>query len=113
MRNGVSHVKDLDMSLAKREKAVVTKQPGNCEVTIIDIFTGEVKMAKVQKPLNKELCRFSFTNEDDFSPDAISTDVAHKAWDWILNPIGFDSFVKDIKDKKILIIQNRVGFTYK
>ena len=31
-----------------------------------------------------------------------------------MNPIGFDSFNKDIKDRKILIIQNRnVGYTYK
>ena len=29
-----------------------------------------------------------------------------------MNPVGFDNFVRDIKDRKILIIQNREGFTY-
>lgn len=70
-------------------------------------------MAKVQKPLNKDACRFNFNSDTDFSPDADSVQVAKKAWDWLLNPIGFDSFTESIKDQKILIIQNRVGFTYK
>ena len=103
MKNGVSHVKDLDYSVINRNKSL-KQAPGNCEVTIIDIFTGEVKMAKVVKPLNKDACRFDFKSESDFSPDADSIQVAKKAWDWLLNPIGFDKFVKDIKDRKILII---------
>lgn len=81
-------------------------------MTIIDILTGDVKMARVSKPLNKNACRFDFKSAEQFSPDADSSEVAKKAWDWLLNPIGFDSFERDIKDKKILIIQNRVGFTY-
>ncbi len=47
MQTGVAHVKDLDMSVVKRDKSLITEPPGNCEVTIIDIFTGDVKMAKV------------------------------------------------------------------
>jgi len=104
MTGGVSHIKDLDMSVVKRDKSIFKTPPGNCEVTIIDIVTGDVKMAKVTKPLNKAACNFDFKNEADFSPDANCIDVARKAWDWLLNPIGFDSFAKDIKDKKILII---------
>ena len=100
------------MSVVKRAKSLITAPPGNCEVTIIDIMTGDVKMARVQKPLNKDACRFDFNSETNFNPDADSVGVAKKAWDWLLNPIGFDSFAKDIKDKKILILQNRVGFTY-
>ena len=47
MKKGVSHIKDLDYSLIKRDKSLVSQTAGSCEVTIIDIFTGEVKMAKV------------------------------------------------------------------
>ena len=112
MKNGVSHIKDLDLSLVKREKPLQVAA-GNCEVTIIDIFTGEVKMAKVQKPLKKNACRFDFNSEENFNPDNDSTAVAKNAWDWLLNPIGFDQFADNIKDRKILIIQNREGFTYK
>ena len=104
MKKGVSHVKDLDYSVIKRDKSLFDTPPGNCDVTIIDIFTGEVKMAKVSKPLNKNACRFDFKSEEDFNPDTDSIKVAKKAWDWLLNPIGFDSFERDIKDKKILII---------
>ena len=46
MKNGVSHIKDLDYSVVKREKSL-KQAPGNCEVTIIDIKTGDVKMARV------------------------------------------------------------------
>ena len=72
MKKGVSHIKDLDYSLVKRDKSLVSQTVGTCEVTIIDIFTGEVKMAKVSKPLNKDACRFDFNCENDFSPDADS-----------------------------------------
>ena len=51
MKKGVSHIKDLDYSLVKRDKSLVSQTVGTCEVTIIDIFTGEVKMAKVSKPV--------------------------------------------------------------
>ena len=47
-----------------------------------------------------------------FSPDADSVSVAKKAWDWLFNPVGFDYFKKEIKDKKIMLLQNRSGFTY-
>ena len=104
MKKGVSNIKDLDFSVVKRDKSLSETPPGCCEVTVIDIFTGEVKMSKLSKPLNKENCRFNFKSESDFSPDADSTQVARKAWDWLLNPIGLDSFARDIKDKKILII---------
>ena len=63
--------------------------------------------------MNKDACRFDFNSEADFNPDTDAAAVAKKAWDWLLNPIGFDNFTKNIKDQKILIIQNRVGYTYK
>lgn len=100
------------MSVIKREHSLIQKV-GTCEVTIIDIFTGEVKMAKVSKPLNKSAARFDFNSETDFNPDVDSLKVARKAWNWLLNPIEFDDFAATIKDKKILIIQNRQGYTYK
>ena len=91
MKNGVSHVKDLDLSVVKRDKSL-KQAVGGAEVTIIDIFTGEVKMAKVQKPLDKNAVRFDFNSEEDFNPDADSIAVGKKAWNWLLNPIGFDNF---------------------
>jgi len=106
MKNGVSNIKDVDLSLAKRDQSLQQKV-GTCEVTIIDIFTGEVKMAKVLKPLDKNAVRFDFNSEENFSADNDSIAVAKKAWDWLLNPIGFDHFIEKIKDRKILIIQNR------
>ena len=72
MKKGVSNIKDLDYSVIKREKTL-RQAPGNCEVTIIDIFTGEVKMAKVIKPLNKDNCRFDLSSEEHFNPDADTT----------------------------------------
>ena len=106
MKNGVSNIKDVDLSLAKRDTSLQQKV-GTCEVTIIDIFTGEVKMAKVLKPLDKNAARFDFNSEENFSTDNDSIAVAKKAWNWLLNPIGFDHFIEKIRDRKILIIQNR------
>ena len=103
MKNGVSHMKDLDLSVVKREQSL-NQKVGSCEVTMIDIVTGEVKMAKVQKPLDKAHARFDFNSEVDFNPDADALQVAKKAWNWLLNPISFDDFASTIKDKKILII---------
>ena len=100
------------MSLAKRSTALKEVPIGSCEVTTIDILTGEVKQNRVVRPLNKKFCRFDFNSEDDFGPDADSIEVAKKAFNWILNPIDFQTFKNDIKDKKILIIQNRQGFSY-
>lgn len=39
--------------------------------------------------------------------------VAKKAFDWVLNPVGVERFKKEIKDQKIMILQNRSGFSYK
>ena len=44
MKNGVAHIKDLDMSLVKN-KVSLNKQTGTCEVTLIDIEqTGEIRV---------------------------------------------------------------------
>ncbi len=43
MKQGVTHIKDLDMSLVKRRNTLKT-EAGSCEVTTIDIHTNEVKM---------------------------------------------------------------------
>lgn len=112
MRNGVAHVKDLDMSVLQN----FPKPDGkNCtytaQVTLIDIFTGESSSSTVA--LSKESLTFDFNSDKLFSADANSVDVAKKAWNWLLNPIGIERFKKEIKDKKIMILQNRSGFTYK
>ena len=113
MKNGVAHIKDLDMSLVKN-KVSLNKQAGSCEVILIDIDQpGDIKVSKQTKPVNKDNLRFDFNDDELFNPDANSTQVAKKAYDWILNPVGFDYFKKEIKDKKIMIIQNRNGFTYR
>jgi hypothetical protein len=54
--------------------------------------------------LNRERLTFDFNSEQDFNADANSTEVATKAWDWLLNPIGLTRFKKEVKDKKIMII---------
>ena len=61
-------------------------------------------MNKQTKSVNKDNMRFDFNDEELFSPDSDSIMVAKKAYDWILNPVGFDHFKKEIKDKKIMII---------
>lgn len=71
-------------------------------MTLIDIFTNEVSTTQVQ--LNRERLTFDFNSEQDFNADANSTEVATKAWDWLLNPIGLTRFKKEVKDKKIMII---------
>ena len=62
--------------------------------------------------LNGDRCEFDFNDEDDFSPDSNSVEVAKKAWEWIMNPITIERFSAEIKDKMIMIIQGREGFTY-
>lgn len=64
-------------------------------------------------PLNKECLTFDFNSDSDFNADSDSVQVATKAWDWLLNPIGIARFKREIKDKKIMILQNRSGFTYR
>ena len=64
-------------------------------------------------PLGKDDLSFDFNSDEHFNADADSVAVAKKAWDWLLHPVGINKFKKEIKDKKIMIIQNRSGFTYK
>ena len=42
MKGGVTHIKELDMSVVKRRNTL-KREPGTCDFTLIDIFTGEVK----------------------------------------------------------------------
>ena len=65
MDKGVSHIDKLDMSVVKRAKSL-QKPPGNCQVTIIDILTGETKVAGATRPLAKDACRFDFNSETLF-----------------------------------------------
>lgn len=44
MKVGVTHIKDLDMSVVKRRDTLKV-EPGNCEIFQIDIFTGDVKQS--------------------------------------------------------------------
>jgi hypothetical protein len=112
MKGGVGHVKDLDMSVLKK---TLQEDKSKCtymgQVTLIDIFSGEVETVVV--PLDKDYLNFDFDNDELFSADQDSQALAKTAWDWLLNPIGIDRFKNEIKDKKIMILQNRSGFTYK
>ena len=112
MKGGVGHVKDLDMSVLKK---TLHEDKSKCtymgQVTLIDIFSGEVETVVV--PLDQDYLNFDFDNDQLFSADQDSQALAKTAWDWLLNPIGIDRFKKEIKDKKIMILQNRSGFTYK
>ncbi len=44
MKVGVTHIKDLDMSVVKRRDTLKV-EPGSCDIFQIDIFTGEVKQS--------------------------------------------------------------------
>jgi choline kinase len=103
MKSGVAHIKDLDMSVLKQVKS---KQDATytCKVTMIDIMTGSITMDSQVMDLDKDATDFDFNDEDDFNADADCVDVAKKAWDWLLNPIGIDRFKKEVKDKKIMVI---------
>jgi len=112
MKNGVAHVKDLDMSVLKSASKPDSKNyTYTAQVTLIDIFTGE--STTTTAALSKSSLSFDFNSDQHFNADANSVEVARMAWDWLLNPVGFDRFRREIKDKKIMIIQNRSGFTYK
>ena len=39
---------------------------------------------------------FDFNDAKNFSPDTNSVEVAKKAWNHILNPIGVDQFLEEI-----------------
>jgi hypothetical protein len=54
-----------------------------------------VKTLGEYKELNKERLTFDFNSKDDFSPDADSHAVALKFWEWLLNPLPFQSFSPD------------------
>lgn len=43
MKSGVTHVKDLDMSVVKR-RDTIKKEPGLCDLTYIDLSTYESKV---------------------------------------------------------------------
>ena len=104
MNKGVVNIKDLDMSIVKRDETL-NKQAGTAEITLIDIFQeGEIKVNKFTKPVEKNSMRFDFNDEEDFNPDSDSIEVARKAWNWLLNPLGFEYFKREIKDKKIMLI---------
>ena len=46
MKNGVAHIKDLDMSLVKN-KISLNKQTGTCDVILIDIEqAGDIRVNK-------------------------------------------------------------------
>ena len=55
---------------------------------------------------------FDFNDAKNFSPDTNSVNIAKKAWNHILNPIGVDKFLDEIQSKKVMIIQKREGYTY-
>lgn len=95
----------------KAIKEVNGKPVGSCKITLIDIFTGETEIIEDIK-LNFNALSFDFNSSKDFSPDADSIEIAKKCWDHILNPIGVSKFLNEIQGKKVMIIQNRIGFKY-
>lgn len=68
MKGGVAHVKDLDMSVLKK---TLQEDKSKCtymgQVTLIDIFSGEVETVVV--PLDKDYLNFDFDNDELFSAD--------------------------------------------
>tara|TARA_B110000285_G_C14767091_1_gene442272 strand:+ start:300 stop:491 length:192 start_codon:yes stop_codon:yes gene_type:complete len=62
--------------------------------------------------LDYDALDFDFNDAKNFSPDTNSVNIAKKAWNHILNPIGVDKFLEEIQSKKVMIIQKREGFTY-
>lgn len=42
MKTGVTHIKDLDMSVVKRHNTL-NREAGKSDITFIDIITGETK----------------------------------------------------------------------
>ena len=81
-----------------------------CKITLIDIFSG--KRETMDKVMDYEALNFDFNDAKNFSPDTNSVEVAKKAWNHILNPIGVDTFLEEIQSKKVMIIQKREGYTY-
>jgi hypothetical protein len=109
MKTGVSNVKDLDMSLVKR-RDTLKLEAGSCDVQLIDLASGEVK--STTRHVKVDCQRFDFNSPQNFSTETDTTLIGRQAWDWILNPIGVDLFNTQVKDKQIMVIQNRRGFTY-
>ena len=109
MKTGVSNVKDLDMSLVKR-RDTLKLEAGSCDVQLIDLASGEVKTTT--RNVKVDCQRFDFNSPQNFSTETDTTLIGRQAWDWILNPIGVDFFNTQVKDKQIMVIQNRRGFTY-
>jgi len=93
MKQGVTHIKDLDMSLVKRRNTLKT-EVGSCEVTTIDMQSTDVKTNVRQ--VKKENIRFDFNSKDHFNTDCDSQAVAKLAWDWMLNPVGVESFIDSV-----------------
>ena len=73
MKQGVTHIKDLDMSLVKRRNTLKT-EAGSCDVTTIDIHTSDVKT--IVKQVKKESLRFDFNSKDLFNTDSDSINIA-------------------------------------
>ena len=68
-KGGVAHVKDLDLTVVKEGSRTNApkKEIGNCDITLIDIVTGESKT--MQKPVRKETVKFDFNSKDKFNPE--------------------------------------------
>lgn len=63
--------------------------------------------------IKAEFGRFNFNDQTDFSSETDCIGVAKKLWNWLLNPISFDHFSKEIFGKQVLVIQKREkSFTY-
>lgn len=72
-----------------------TKILGGLEVISIDASNGTFESLEQFKQLNRDAIRFDFNAKDDFTPDNDSIKVATKFWQWLLNPIPFESFIAE------------------
>ena len=54
--------------------------------------------------MDYEALNFDFNEAKNFSPDTNSVEVAKKAWNHILNPIGVDTFLEEIQSKKVITV---------
>lgn len=79
-----------------QKNGMVKTQNGKmmCKITLIDIFTG--KREVLDKQMDYKSLSFDFNDANNFSPDTNSVEIAKKAWNHILNPVGVDQFVDEI-----------------
>ena len=88
----VAHVKDLDVSLVKRDQNL--PEPGMSTVTTVNLKTKHTKQEQVK--VSKPNQAFDFNSKDNFNTETDSTRVAQQMWDYFLNPISAQRFMQEV-----------------